>query len=98
MKEFSTTLLAALVFPMAINAQVYGVDVAKKQLPEINKLERDARKFYLMRAYDMACKKIIEANLLIEMNIEGLKVIAPSVDWNEYKKNNLNLAGSYCRR
>tara|TARA_Y100001968_G_scaffold44470_1_gene34614 strand:+ start:363 stop:659 length:297 start_codon:yes stop_codon:yes gene_type:complete len=97
MKEVSTTLLATLLFPIAINAQLYGVDVAKKQLPRINKLERDARKFYLMRAYDIACEKIREANLLIEMNFQGLQVISPSVDWIEYRKNNLNLAASYCR-
>tara|TARA_E500000331_G_C17227674_1_gene701098 strand:+ start:1333 stop:1737 length:405 start_codon:yes stop_codon:yes gene_type:complete len=97
MKGFSIPLLAALALPIPINAEGYGVDVAKRQLPEINKLEQEARKFYMMRAYDVACGKQLEANLLIKMNFDGLEVIAPSVDWFEYRKNNVNLAGIYCK-
>jgi len=96
MIRISITLLAALMLPIPINAEGYGVDVAKRQLPEINKLEQEARKFYLMRAYDVACGKQREANLLIEMNFNGLQIITPSFDWFEYRKNNLNLADMYC--
>ncbi len=89
-------ILLALLLPIAINAEGYGVRVARKQLLRINKLEDNAYRFYHMRAYEIACSKITEANLLIGMNFEGLQKLSPDVDWLEYKKYNLKKGDIYC--
>ena len=96
MKHLLLPLLAALVLPIAVNAESYNARLARQQWKTIQKLQNNAQKFAGMRDYKAACRWESKANGLIEMNFEGLQEIFPSLDMFAYRKASLNAERAMC--
>tara|TARA_Y100001933_G_scaffold220670_1_gene230084 strand:+ start:411 stop:707 length:297 start_codon:yes stop_codon:yes gene_type:complete len=87
MKRLLLPLLAAITLPIAVNAESYKAGLAKIQLPKMQKLLENAKKFIEIKDYDAACSKFSSYDFYLESNFEGLQELLPNTDWFEVKQN-----------
>ena len=95
MGKILLSLIAAIAFPIAVNAESYKDDVAKNQWPKMQQLLTDGYVLLLEDETNKACGKLAEFDLLLGMHSEALQELYPNMNWFEIKKKNEELK-SFC--
>ena len=86
MKYLLIQLLAALVLPIALNAESYKDDFAKNQWPKMKRLRTESYVLLINDETNKACNILAEFDFLLGMHSEALKELYPTMNCFEIKK------------
>ena len=96
MRKILLAILVTVIFPIAVSSESYDAGLARIQLPKIFKLYKNGIEFFERGDYEAACSKFNGANLLLEMNFEGLQELFPDTDWFEWREETLEGTKGIC--